>query len=73
MFLGNRRGLYMFAEFLLFRLVFPQKHACVGLTVYNTEQFSSWQVNYSKPSLMGAVKIRRGVQSELHLCGERDA
>lgn len=60
----------MFAEFLLFLLVFPWGHACVGLTVV-FECFSSFLVCCSVPSLFGAVKVRWVVRSEVHACKER--
>lgn len=60
----------MFAEFLLFLLVFPYGHTSVGLTV-------SWWVIFllfifnTVPSLFGAVNVRWVVRSDLHMCWER--
>lgn len=61
----------MFAEFLLFLLVFPWGHSCVGLTVKFAECSSSCLVCCSVPSWVGAVKARWGVRSDLHMCKER--
>lgn len=49
----------MFAEFLLFLLVFPWGHTSVGLTVIYWMVF--WLLTCcSLPSLFGAVKFRWG-------------
>ena len=61
----------MFAEFLLFLLVFPWVHTSVGLTVVLLGDFLVvWSV-VQYPLCLGPVKVRWGVRSDLHVCGER--
>lgn len=62
----------MFAEFLLFLLVFPVGHTSVGLTVSYIGWFSSCLVYCSVPSLFGAVKVRWGFVP-IYTCARRES
>lgn len=57
----------MFAEFLLFLLVFPWGHASVGLTVVFWGVFWLF-IGCALPSLFGAGNVRWGVRSDVCAC-----
>jgi len=64
----------VFAEFLLFLLVFPEEHTCVGLTVFRLGVFLVFYIYYSVPSNFGAVKVRWSVRFRFtRVQGERRA
>lgn len=63
----------MFAEFLLFLLVFPlMAHQC-GVNGCVLDDFLVYHVCLSIPSLFGAVKFRWLVRFDVHVCWERSA
>lgn len=61
----------MFAEFLLFLLVFPWMHTGVGLTVMLRGDFLVIWCIVPFPLRLGPFKVRWKVRSDLHVCGER--
>lgn len=61
----------MFAEFLLFLLVFPWEHACVGVTVVCLGVFLVVLSVVQFPLLFGSVKVRWVVRFRFtHMQGE---
>ena len=68
---GKQARLHVFAEFLLFLLVFPGEHTCVGVTVKLLGAFLVVCFVSPVPSGIGTVNIRRDVRSDLHVCLEK--
>ncbi len=58
----------MFAEFLLFLLVFPWVHTSVGLTVLWLGVFLVVGFVIQFPLFLGPIKFRWEVRSDLHVC-----
>ena len=67
----GKQARFVLAEFLLFVLVFPGVHACVGLTS-GYARFSCYWCGVAFPSVR-VVNCRWLVRSELHVCGGREA